>query len=72
MVPLRDPIPVIRQFTNGQQLDRQRIPQIRDGCGRIPIVRRGGQVAPRAGTGTGLPNLFYGAADYLAELLPPS
>jgi hypothetical protein len=52
-------IPVIRQFTNGQ-LDQQRILQIlsiRDGCGRMPIVHRGGQVVPRAGTGTGLPLL---------------
>ncbi len=25
--PLRDPTPLIRQFTSGQQLDQQRIPQ---------------------------------------------
>jgi hypothetical protein len=52
---------LIRQFTCGQ-LDQQRIPQTRDGCSRIPIVHRGGQVAPRAGwywTHPPLPLYFY-------------
>jgi hypothetical protein len=46
VLPFRDPTPFLRQFTSGQ-LDQQRIPQIQDGCSRIPIVHRGGQVAAR-------------------------
>jgi hypothetical protein len=47
------PHPLHLSIRTSGQLDQQRIPQVRDGCSRVPIVRRGGQVAPRAGAGTG-------------------
>jgi hypothetical protein len=50
------------QFTSGQ-LDQQRIPQIRDGCSRIPIVYRARVLALDSPSSPPLPSALFALAD---------